>query len=606
MTNLVAHRGPDGEGVYISGRLGLGHRRLSIIDLSSRGQQPMSNEDGSVWITYNGEIYNHLALQKQLQDKGHQYKSRTDTETIIHLYEEKGPDCLADLDGMFAFSIWDANKKIIFSARDRLGIKPFYYYISDKHFIFASEIKAILLHPGIKKKVNLQALSYYLSFSVTPAPFTMFEDIFKLEAGHYLIIDENGRLVKRQYWDAIPRQKVSYSEKEAIETVRLKLKDSIRKRLMSDVPLGVFLSGGIDSSANVAFMNELLSEPVKTFNVVIDGFYTYDESHFAKLVSEYFKTEHHPIRIKFDDFSRLFEEVAYHTDEPLCDYACIPNFYLARLARNSGVPVIQIGEGNDELFCGYRSYAAILNLIRFFYPLPHFAKQIIFSLLNFIQGKNLHYAVERAAKGREVFLGGSYLFTEEEKGQIFNNSVNISDFDSSYTYISKLYQTLLSKFPEADSLDKMIYLDFKVRLPELLLMRADKMTMANSVEARVPYLDYQFVEYILSLPSVFKYQYNKTKYIFKKSLKDILPAEVISKPKRGFAGSPVNIFHQDFQKYVLRLYKDTEPLLSGWFNLNNIKQRLTFTSKQMNFRQGMKVWSIFSLMLWLKRFFINK
>jgi asparagine synthase (glutamine-hydrolysing) len=603
MTRSLAHRGPDDEGVCILGRLGLGHRRLSIIDLSSRGHQPMSNEDGSIWITYNGEIYNHLSLRRKLEAKGHQYKSRTDTETIIHLYEEYGIDCLGYLDGMFSFSLWDANKRIIFSARDRLGIKPFYYYLSGKCFIFASEIKAILLHPQVDKKVDLQALSYYLSFSVSPAPLTCFKDIFKLEAGHYLVIHEDGRMLKEQYWEAIPKRKINRPEAEVIENMRLKLKESIQERLMSDVPFGVFLSGGIDSSTNVAFMSKLIDAPVNTFNIAIDGFDQYDESDCAKLVSEYFHTLHHSLRIKFADFYQIFKDLAYYTDEPLCDYACVPNFYLAKFARDNGVAVIQIGEGNDEIFCGYQSYIAILNLIKLFYPLPTLAKKTIFNLLGFIQGDNLHYTVERAAKNQEVFLGGSYLFTEEEKAALFNKSIDRSQLDSSDAFVSRIYKDFLNKNPGADPLDKMAYLDLKVRLPELLLMRADKMTMANSVEARLPFLDYQFVEYALSLPSEFKYRRNKTKYLFKKSLRGILPEEIISQTKKGFAGNPVNIFQQEFQNYLLQLYQKTKPLLAQWFNPEDFRNRLIFNSQEMNFRQGMKVWSLFSLMLWLDKFF---
>ncbi len=606
MTRLLSHRGPDDEGIYISGKVGFGHRRLSIIDLSPLGHQPMSNEDESIWITYNGEIYNYRSLRNELQKNGHQFKSQTDTEVIIHLYEEKGVDCLEYLDGEFAFSIWDADKKIVFSARDRLGVKPFYYYISDKYFIFASEIKALLLHPQVEKKVDLQALSYYLSFSVSPAPLTCFEGVFKLEAGHYLLIGEDGKLIKKQYWDAVSGKKINCSKEEAIGAIRFKLRESIQERLMSDVPLGVFLSGGIDSSANVAFMSEMIKEPVKTFNVAVDGFCTYDESYLAELVSRYFSTEHHSVRIKFADFSRFFQDLAYYTDEPLSDFACIPNFYLAKLARKNGVPVIQVGEGNDELFCGYPSYAAILNLIKFFYPLPSLIKKSVFNLLEFIQGKDLHYAFEQATKNQDVFLGGSYLFTEKEKKSLFNKSIDISAFDSSYDYVSKIYRNLLSKFPQADPLDKMIYLDLKVRLPELLLMRADKMTMANSVEARLPFLDYQFVEYVLALSSKFKYQHNKTKTIFKESPRDILPKEVVFHSKKGFAGNPVNIFHQDFQNYVLETYSHTEPLLAQWFNVDNIKNRLIFDRKQMSFREGMKIWSIFTFMLWLKRFFIDR
>lgn len=602
MTRVLSHRGPDDEWVCVWDNVGFGHRRLSIIDLSERGRQPMSNEDCTVWITYNGEIYNHLELRKRLEENGHQYKSQSDTETIIHLYEDEGPGCLEYLDGEFAFSIWDANKKVVFCARDRLGVKPFYYHISDARFIFASEIKAILPHPRLTRKIDLQALSHYLSFSVSPAPLTFFKDIFKLEAGHCLLVSADGKIVKRQYWDCIPGPKIKRAEREVIEAIRFKLEGSIRARLMSDVPFGVFLSGGLDSSTNVAFMSRLMAEPVKTFNVAIEGNYDYDESYYAETVSRNFHAEYNSIRINFEDFRGLFNNLAYYTDEPLCDYACIPNFYLAKLARQKGVSVIQVGEGNDELFCGYRSYAAILNLIKFYYPLPSIIKMPVFNLSRFILGKKMHYTVSRAAKNQDVFLGGSYLFSEEEKASLFKKSLNPEGLVTSEAYVSGIYRNLLSKFPQASPLDKMIYLDLKVRLPELLLMRADKMTMANSVEARLPFLDYQLVEYALSLPDDLKFFRNQTKYIFKKSLEGILPKEVIYQPKKGFAGSPLNMFGAQFQGYLEQTYKNTQPLLAEWFDTDNFKERLNFNRARMNFREGSKVWSLFSLMLWLERF----
>lgn len=606
MTRLLSHRGPDDEGICVWGNAGLGHRRLSIIDLSSSGRQPMSNENGTIWITYNGEIYNHRELRDDLQKAGHRYRSQTDTETIIHLYEEKGVDCLQYLDGEFAFSIWDSNKKNVFSARDRLGVKPFYYRICDKYFIFASEIKAILAHPDIRKRVDPQALSDYLSFSVSPAPLTLFKGIFKLEAGRYLLVNNNGSLIKKQYWDAIPAKKINCTQDQARETLRSKLGESIRKRMMSDVPLGVFLSGGVDSSANVAFMSRLIKEPVKTFNVAIEGPDAYDESYFSEMVSRKFNCDYRSVRIGFDGFRQLFGDLAYFIDEPLCDYACIPNFYLAKLAREKNVPVIQVGEGNDELFCGYRSYTAVLNLIRFYSPLPSVIKTAAFNFLKFSQGENIHYTIEQIAEGRDAFLGTSYLFTEKEKASMFNQTANQDKIISSLDFAAKIYKDFLNKYPQASPLDKMAYLDLKVRLPELLLMRADKMTMANSVEARFPFLDYQFVEYALSLPDEFKYRRNETKYIYKKSLEGILPEEIIFQPKKGFAGNPVNIFNQEFQRYVLELYKGVEPLLAEWFNPGNIKNRLVFNPRGVGSREGMKIWSIFNLMLWLKRFFIDQ
>jgi len=603
MTRVLSHRGPDDEGIYISGGIGLGHRRLSIIDLSSRGRQPMSNEKGNIWICFNGEIYNHLKLRQSLIELGHQYKSLTDTETIIHLYEEKGIECLAGLDGEFAFCIWDSDKKMIFAARDRLGVKPFYYGIFGKSFVFASEIKSILLHPEVKKELDPQALSHYLSFSVSPAPLTLFKGVSKLEAGHFFTLSEKGILKKGRYWDPIPKEKINRPQEEIVEDIRSRLKNEVSQRLMSDVPFGAFLSGGVDSSTNVAIMSKLVHEPLNTFNVAIDSGRSYDESRAAGSVSEFFKTRYHSMRINRGDFFKLFELASYHLDEPLCDFACIPNFYLAKLARDNSVAVIQVGEGNDELFCGYKSYAAIMNLIKFYYPLPALVKKPFFSLLNALSGGKLHYAIRRASENEEVFLGGSYLFTEKDKASLFSPGVKLSRMVPSHGYVSGIYAHLLQNFPEADPLDKMTYLDLRLRLPELLLMRADKMSMANSVEARLPFLGYNFVEYALSLPSGLKYRHNQTKYIFKKALKGILPEEIIFQSKKGFAGNPVNIFHEDLQNYFFRLYKETEPLLGEYFNLGEVRKRISFNAKRMPFREGMKIWSIFTLMLWMKSYF---
>ena len=602
MARALSHRGPDDEGVCVWGDTGFGHRRLSIIDLSIRGHQPMSNEDGTIWISYNGEIYNHQDLRQDLERAGHQYKSHTDTETIIHLYEEKGLDCLRYLDGEFAFCVWDAKKRIFFCARDRLGVKPLYYYASDKHFIFASEIKAILLHPGLSRKLDKQALSDYLSFSVSPAPFTLFKDIFKLKAGHFLLVDKNGVGAQRQYWDALPKQKMKCSLVEAIEGIRLRLDESIKERMMSDVPFGVFLSGGIDSSTNVAFMSRMMKDPVRTFTIAIEGQENYSENYFADLVSRHFKAEAHSIRIDFEDFQRLFRDLAYYTDEPLSDYACIPNFYLARLAKEKGVSVVQVGEGNDELFCGYRSYIAALKMLKFYSPLPGFLKVTLFNLLKALRGQKTHYAFEQAAANKEVFLGTSYLFTEDEKKSIFNARVRKEGLIRAENHAAHIYKNFDAKLPQGTTLSRLTYLDLKVRLPELLLMRADKMTMANSVEARLPFLDYQLVEYALSLPDEYKYRHSQTKYIFKKSLEGILPREVIYRSKKGFAGSPLNLFGAEFQECLRQVYKNTEPLLAEYFDLDNFKARLEFNRARMNFREGSKVWSLFSLMLWLERF----
>ena len=356
MADTMTHRGPDDSGIYLNAEntVGFGFRRLSIIDLQG-GHQPMSNEDGRVWIVFNGEIYNHKDLRNELKKKGHHFKSRADTEVIVHGYEEWGDDVVQRLRGMFAFAIWDDNKRRMFLARDRLGIKPLYYLHDKDHLIFSSEIKAILSIPTVKRKLNEEALYHYLTLAVTPAPMTMFQGIEKLEPGHTISIGMDGKINKSQYWDPlITDNSISgLSEEDIIKKLRELLRESIRLRMMSDVPFGVFLSGGVDSSLNVALMSELMDRPVDTFSVSIKDDPLSDESSEAKAVADHFNTNHHEIMITDQDFIDFLPEMVKFQDEPLADPVCIPLHFVSKLARENGTYVIQVGEGADELFCGY-------------------------------------------------------------------------------------------------------------------------------------------------------------------------------------------------------------------------------------------------------------
>ncbi|MDQ3741123.1 MAG: asparagine synthase (glutamine-hydrolyzing), partial [Actinomycetota bacterium] len=376
MRDTLVHRGPDDGGSWTdrSGRVALGHRRLSIVDLSPAGHQPMANEDDSVWIAFNGEIYNHAALRPELERKGHAYRSHTDTETILHLWEEEGPRCVERLEGMFAFAIWDSRRRELFLARDRLGVKPLYYAHTPGGIAFASEIKAIMRHPSIGADLDEDAFHHYLTFVCTPAPWTMFKGVRKLAPAERMIVRPDGTTTSDVYWTPLSgeatAEAAAMSEAERRERVLELLRDSVGKRMMSDVPFGVFLSGGVDSSTNVALMAELMDEPVRTYSVAFAEHEQYNELEYARRIAQQFKTDHHEVVIDWDDLTSFLPEMVHHQDEPIADWVCVPLYYVAKLARDDGTIVVQIGEGSDELFHGYAHYVdAVAERRRYWQPL---------------------------------------------------------------------------------------------------------------------------------------------------------------------------------------------------------------------------------------------
>src|SRR6266851_1122365 len=369
MADTLRHRGPDDDGYYVSPdhHLGFGFRRLSIVDLTT-GEQPMSNEDDSIWLIYNGEIYNHADHRPGLEGRGHRFRSRCDAEVILHLYEEYGPDCVDHLRGMFAFAIWDSRRRRLLLARDRIGVKPLYFAALPRTLLFGSEIKALLGHPALSAQLSEQALSLYLTFAATPAPGTLFEGIEKLPPGHRLIVDaDTGRRTLERYWQPLPdpaelgRQR---APEEYVEHLEALVRESIGLRMMSDVPYGAFLSGGVDSSLNVALMAELADRPVSTFSVAIEGDAASDELAFARTVAERYSTQHHEIVVGDQDFLNYLPDLVWHQDEPLADPVCVPLHAISEEARRSGTRVVQVGEGSDELFSGYTSYAFFTDFHR--------------------------------------------------------------------------------------------------------------------------------------------------------------------------------------------------------------------------------------------------
>ncbi len=544
MADIIAHRGPDDSGVYVSpsGCAALANRRLAIIDLSPAGHMPMSSEAGALTITYNGEIYNHADYRSELAARGHSFRGHSDTEIILKLYQEYGPDALHRLRGMFAIAIWDEAKRELFLARDRIGVKPLYYTFAGGNFIFASEIKSILLHPAVRREVDEEAFYHFLSFLTSPAPQTLFKGIFKLLPGHYAKLTPEGDLVLTEYWDVYDSAQPhpEWTPKQVQEALIEGLRESIRLRMVSDVPFGVFLSGGIDSSTNVALMAEQMDRPVQTFSIGYRGHEQYNEFQHARLVAQHFGADHHEVIIDEHDLVSFLPGLVYHQDEPIADPVCVPIYYVSKLARESGTIVIQVGEGADELFGGYTHWLDILRLYhgawQTFTRAPSSLRRLALAAAPWSRDSVRYEFVRRAASGEELFWGGAEAFGEARKNRLVGSSLQrrLGDL-SSWDVIRPYRQRFLERSAVPDYLNYMAYLDLRLRLPELLLMRVDKMSMAASIEARVPYLDHVFVGLAMSIPERLKLNGGTTKSLLKQAVRGILPDQIIDRPKQGFA-----------------------------------------------------------------------
>jgi asparagine synthase (glutamine-hydrolysing) len=623
MRDTMSHRGPDDAGVYLSAdrRVGLGNRRLAIVDLSPAGRNPMPNEDGRVWITFNGEIYNHESLRPGLEARGHRYRSRTDTETVIHLYEERRLDFVDELEGDFAIALWDEAARRIVLARDRVGIKPLYYTLTGGRLIFASEIKAILEHPSVSRDVDEEALYHYLTFMTTPAPQTLFAGIQKLPAGCMLTCDARGDVKVTRYWDAVPARldsSLANDERAIAEELRRLLKESIAKRMMSEVPFGVFLSGGVDSTANVALMAELMDRPVRTFTVGFRDNPVHNETDEARFVACEYGTDHHEVLISQQELLDFLPELIFHQDEPIADPVCVPLYYVSKLARETGTKVVQVGEGSDELFCGYRDYAVYLDIYdrvwRHLARLPAPMRRAMAAAGQAIcrtgaprllpKGrKMLPDVFRRLAEGEKLFWSGTFIFDEVNKGRLLTPEARrrlgagARDGLSSYSVVRSDLDRLFASKPDADQLLQMSYQDLKLRLPELLLMRVDKMTMATSVEARVPYLDHKLVEFAMSIPSGLKYHHGETKYILKRALEGVIPNQVLNREKKGF-GVPLDEWMRGrFGGFVEESLASSKIRRRGLFDYGFVKHMLS-EHQRGRANYSFFLWSLLNLSLW--------
>ena len=608
MRDAMQHRGPDDAGLWIDpkGIAGLAHRRLSIIDLSADGHQPMANEDDSLHITFNGEIYNYQELRPDLGRKGHILHSTSDTEVILHLYEDLGPACVERLDGMFAFGIWDSRRKTWFLARDRLGVKPLYYTMQQGMFIFASEIKSILAHPRISPELDSEALGHYLTFKTTPGPSTMFSGIRKLPAGCTLQCDANGNMSIVRYWDAVSIQNQPIArcdEAEAVETVRELFSKSVKKRMVADVPVGAFLSGGLDSSGVVGLMASQSSGPVHTFSIGIKDLEGHNEFEYAREVSTRFGTEHHEICISQEDVQEYLPRLVHTQDEPLADPVCVPLYYVSKLAVDSGIKVVQVGEGSDEQFLGYDSRIEFLRRYRRTWqpllslPTPalkglHAAAVLAGAVT---KGRSRYEQVlARAARGEEPFLG-SIAFGEQDKRELLSSSV--SDCSRSQHVVEGIISDLRGAWPRTDIATRMMYIDLKIRLAELLLMRVDKVTMSVALEAREPFMDYRLVEYTMRLPRSLKLKGWNAKHLLKRALKEVVPDSVIRRPKRAFA-APVNEWlRHGLGEYAKSLIMGSSIRRENLFQYPAIERMLDFHHRG-EADYGVQIWNLMNLSAW--------
>jgi len=589
MRDSMIHRGPDGHGLWLSpdGRFGLGFRRLAIVDLSANANQPMENEDGTIHLVFNGEIYNHKFLRRELLKKGHRFRTdHSDTEAIVHGYEEWGEKVVEHLEGMFAIGIWDGKRRRLFLARDRIGIKPLYFGWTGSAFVFASEIKAILKLPSFPREMEPTSVYHYLSFLTTPAPLTMFRGIYKMPAGHRAFITASGDMSAERYWDSLPGSGEGVSEMRglsngaleeyAVRHTRDLLDSAIEKRMMSDVPFGVFLSGGIDSSTNVALMSKHLDSPVRTFTVGFSDHDYLNELEYARKIASAFKTEHHEVLVDEKTMRDYLPSLIVSQDEPIADWVCIPLYFVSKLVRDSGTVVVQVGEGSDEQFCGYRNYMMHLRMYQSFWRaftrLPSFARRTAAHFADWltrIHDRHDPYldVVFRAGLGREAFWSGAMVLSESrksrliEKDRIESLSIPAPMWNSgllprsyaqtdTFAVVQSFFERLDRLAPGSDFLTRMIYAEFKLRLPELLLMRVDKIGMSVSIEPRVPFLDHKLVEFTMNLPTEIKVKKGVTKWVLKEAVRDLIPDEIIDRPKMGFGAPMVQWLRGDFGRSV--------------------------------------------------------
>jgi len=604
MTDVIAHRGPDDDGFYLaphaSSQIALGHRRLSIIDVSSHGHQPMFNESRELAIIYNGEIYNHADIRPSLEAAGHVYGSHCDTETILHSYEQYGMDCVKQFRGMFSFALWDSSTGTLFCARDRLGIKPFYYYFDGEVFVFGSEIKALLEHPAVSARLDPAQLPEYLEFGYLSGEQTLFQGVRKLMPGHTLSISAGSFHPEiRQYWQLPTKQTPdSRSEADWIRECRNRLEESVRLRLMSDVPLGMFLSGGVDSSAIAAMMQRMVSNPVKTFAV---GYREaeFSELGYARQVAAQIGTDHHEVVIGMDEFFNSLPELIWHEDEPISWPSSVSLYHVSKLAAGQ-VKVVLTGEGSDELFAGYGRYRYQLTSqaqMRTYGMVPEGLRSLVreqiatSTLLSAdLRRKLKHTVLGRAGTLQSLYLENFYgAFSARDVEQLLGPGSNAS---AGYANFTRSFESV----PDLPYLERLLYADKQTYLVELL-MKQDQMSMAASIESRVPFLDHPFVEFASQIPPGLKLRGKVGKYILKEAIADLLPASIIHRKKMGFPTPLKQWLLEPSAASIYEFLLEKDTLLSEYIDRDALTALL---AGHRNGREDAtdRIWNLLNLQLW--------
>ncbi len=611
MCDQIIHRGPDDQGVFTYNMFGHGMRRLSIIDLDG-GHQPIYSHDNTYSIVFNGEIYNYIELRLDLKKKGYKFKTHSDTETILYAYIEYGEACLQKLNGMFAFSIYNKKEDTLFLARDRMGIKPLYYYLDQKQFVYGSEIKSILKAPGIKRKISPRGLDLYLSFGYIPAPHSIFENIYKLDPGFYISI-KNGELKKKKYWEMSYHPDYNRSEASFKEEFYSLFEDAIRIRMRSDVPFGAFLSGGIDSSLIVALMQKISTKPIKTFSLGYSDDPFYDETPFAEKVAKQFSTSHHAFKVDSSILPELIGMFTDHFDEPFADYSAFPTYVVSKYAREH-VKVVLTGDGGDEVFAGYKRYYAEL-LAHYYSGVPQSIRNhMVIPVLSFLNKRipasryrdYVDFAIKKTnmmnlSPGERYYesLAHNHL-TDFDKERLYRKS-----FDWDRTFVLEDFLEDWNSGTDDDYLGRRQFVDFKNKLPDDMLTKVDRMTMAVSLEARIPFLDHRIVEFSTKIPSNMKMSIFTMKRFLKKVSSDYLSDDIINRHKHGFSSPIDKWFRQDLRDFAFDHFNSTENKLSHIIDYSYINALMDkHLNREANL--GNKLFNLLVLHLWANKYLEGK
>jgi len=599
MCKIITHRGPDEQGTIVKDKAALGMRRLSIIDLKS-GQQPIFDCSGNLAIVFNGEIYNYQTLKQDLESRGHKFKTNSDTETIVHAYEEFGADCVKHLRGMFAFAIYDFAQESLFIARDRVGKKPLFYNLTAKgDFIFGSELKVLLEHGEISKEIDYSALDAYLTFGYVPEEFCIFKNVHKLAPGHFLIY-KNGEVTTHKYWDFNYSDAAEIkSEAEYIEILREKIREAVKIRLISEVPLGAFLSGGVDSSSIVGMMSQISDSPVKTFSI---GFNedSFDELKYARVAAKHFGTEHHEF-IVTPDLVEIVDELVWHFDEPFADSSALPTYMVSKMARDF-VTVVLSGDGGDELFAGYTRYVTDQKRSGFANLPKSLRKGILQPLSEALphgaKGKNFLYNTSLDAVDR--YIDSVSHFGKLKKSELYGASLR-ENLNGGFGKAASVYKNLAESVTSENPVDRLLYLDSKTYLPSDILTKVDRMTMATSLEARVPLLDHELIEFVQKIPAEMKLKGTETKYIFKKAMEGIVPNEILYREKQGF-GVPINEWiNSKLKDRIHDILSERKTIDRGYFEPQYIKVLLDEHSANRR-DHSHALWILWMLELWHRKY----